>query len=94
MMTGRRTGPRRLATGAALTLAALVAACACRPDTALHQQPAGLSALPESLLVGIACIEILPQSMQRRCDPWSPLTGRGSVYPSPVKGVVSVRVLN
>ena len=48
---------------AMLTLAALAAlatACACRPDAALHQKPAGLSDLPESLLVGIACREILP----------------------------------
>ncbi|MCC7280596.1 MAG: hypothetical protein IT487_20090 [Chromatiaceae bacterium] len=60
MMTGRPTGPRRLTTGATLTLAALLTACACRPDAQLHQRPAGLSDLPESLLVGIACIEILP----------------------------------
>ncbi len=66
MMTGRRTGPRRLATVATLTLAALVTACACRPDARLHQQPAGLSALPESLLVGIACIEILPPPREPR----------------------------
>ncbi len=43
-----------------LALGALVTACACRPDTALHQKPTGLSDLPESLLVGIACREILP----------------------------------
>lgn len=54
MMIGRLTGPRRL------TLAALLTACACRPDARLHQQPAGLSDLPEALLVGIACREILP----------------------------------
>ena len=66
MMTGRRTGPRRLTTGATLTLAALLTACACRPDARLHQQPAGLSTLPESLLVGIACTEILPPPREPR----------------------------
>lgn len=60
MMIGRPTGPRRLASVVTLTLAALLTACACRPDAQLHQKPAGLSDLPESLLVGIACIEILP----------------------------------
>ena len=66
MMTGRPTGPRRLATVATLTLAALATACACRPDAQLHQKPEGLSALPESLLVGIACIEILPPPREHR----------------------------
>ena len=60
MTTDCPTGPRRLTTVASLALAALVTACACRPDAQLHQKPAGLSALPESLLVGIACFEILP----------------------------------
>ena len=58
MRTGCPTGPRRLPTVATLTLAALLTACACRPDAQLHQKPAGLSDLPESLLVGIACTEI------------------------------------
>ena len=60
MMIGRPTGPRRLPTVATLTLGAMVTACACRPDARLHQQPAAWSDLPESLMVGIACIEILP----------------------------------
>ena len=51
---------------ATLTLAALVTACACRPDAQLHQKPTGLSDLPESLLVGIACIEILPPPCEPR----------------------------
>ena len=64
MTTGRLTGPRRLTLAAMLTLAALVTACAFRPDARLHQKPAGLSDLPESLLVGIACREILPPPPQ------------------------------
>lgn len=64
MIIGRPNGPRRLLTGALLTLAALVTACAFRPDARLHQKPAGLSDLPESLLVGIACREILPPPPQ------------------------------
>lgn len=55
-----------LALAALAALAALVTACACRPDAALHQKPAGLSKLPESLLVGIACIEILPPKREPR----------------------------
>ena len=51
---------------ATLTLAALVTACACRPDAQLHQKPEGLSDLPESLLVGIACREILPPPREPR----------------------------
>ena len=51
---------------AMLTLAALVTACACRPDAQLHQKPTGLSVLPESLLVGIACREILPPPREPR----------------------------
>ena len=66
MMTGRPTGPRRLTMAATLTHAALVTACACRPDAQLHQKPAGLSDLPESLLVGIACNEILPPGREPR----------------------------
>lgn len=66
MTTGRHTGPRRLATVTMLALAALATACACRPDAALHQRPAGLSMLPESLLVGIACTEILPPPREPR----------------------------
>ena len=41
MMTGRPTGPRRLAMAVMLTLAALVTACSCRPDAQFHQQPTG-----------------------------------------------------
>ncbi len=66
MMIGRPTGPRRLPTVATLTLAGLLTACACRPDAALHQKPTGLSDLPESLLVGIACREILPPPREPR----------------------------
>ena len=66
MRTGRPTGPRRLTLAATLTLAALLTACACRPDAQLHQKPTGLSDLPESLLVGIACIEILPPPREPR----------------------------
>lgn len=44
---------------ATLLLVALLTGCACCPDARLHQQPAAGSDLPESLLIGVACVEIL-----------------------------------
>lgn len=69
MKIGRRTGadPR---TGTLLViLAALMSGCACRPDAQLQQKPDAWSDLPESLMVGIACIEILPPCRAPRHEP-------------------------
>ena len=69
MKIGRRTGPDPRTWTLLVILAAPLVGCACRPDARLHQRPEDISALPESLMVGIACLEILPPWRAPRHEP-------------------------
>ncbi|MGB4336838.1 MAG: hypothetical protein WBJ41_18560 [Chromatiaceae bacterium] len=69
MTIGRRTGLDPRTWTLLVILAAPLVGCACRPDARLHQQPAAWADLPESLMVGIACLEILPSWRAPRHEP-------------------------